>query len=103
MAAKLAAASYIYLVLVLLSTINHTRFKLNSVSQNDVSIVIKNLCNDKANLHGDIPAQVLKLSLDSYIPELTKIINNCFQNGSFLNELKHWLKSYQYLKKVTPY
>ena len=70
------------------STINHTQFKLNSVSQNDVSIVIKNLCNDKANLHGDIPAQVLKLSLDSYIPELTKIINNCFQNGSFPNELK---------------
>ena len=41
-------------------------------------LLLKNLCNNKANLHGDIPAQVLKLSLDSYIPELTKIINNCF-------------------------
>ena len=39
-------------------------------------------------MHGDIPAQVLKLSLDSYIPELTTIINNCFQNGSFPNELQ---------------
>ena len=51
------------------SKIRTTLFQLDRVSQNDVSIVIKNLCNNKANLHGDIPAQILKLSLDSYVSE----------------------------------
>ena len=31
---------------------------------------------------------ILKLSLDCYLPELTKIINNCFENGDFPDELK---------------
>ena len=63
-------------------------FDLANVSENDVEKVIKNLPNDKANLYGDIPTKILKLSLESYLPELTKIINDCFQNGNFPNELK---------------
>ena len=50
--------------------------------------VIQNLSNNKANLLGDIPSKILKLSLDCYLPELTKIINNCFENGDFPDELK---------------
>ena len=37
---------------------------------------------------GSIPANILKLSLESYLPKLTKIINDCFQNSSFPDELK---------------
>ena len=69
-----------------------TCFQFVTVSQNDVKIVIKNLCirtcNNKANLVGSIPANILKLSQDSYLPKLTQIINDCFQNGSFPDELK---------------
>ena len=34
-------------------------FNLFTVSQNDVKNVIKNLCNNKANLIGSIPAKKL--------------------------------------------
>ena len=46
--------------------------------------MLKAYLTNKANLHGDIPAKIFKL----YISELTKIINDCFQNGNFPNELK---------------
>ena len=70
------------------STWNSTYFQFVTVSQNDVKNVIKNLCNNKENLTGSIPANILKLSLESYLPKLTKIINDCFQNGCFPDELK---------------
>ena len=70
------------------STWNSTCFQFVTVSENDVKTVIKNLCNNKANLIGSIPANILKLSLESYLPKLTKIINDCFQNGCFPDELK---------------
>ena len=63
-------------------------FHFATVSQQEVKTVIQNLSNNKANLLGDIPSKTLKLSLDCYLPELTKIINNCFENGDFPNELK---------------
>ena len=65
------------------STWNSTCFQFVTVSQNDVKNVIKNLCNNKANLIGSIPANILKLSLESYLPKLTKIINDCFQKWLF--------------------
>ena len=70
------------------STWNSTCFQFVTVSENDVKTVIQNLCNNKANLIGSIPANILKLSLESYLPKLTKIINDCFQNGCFPDELK---------------
>ena len=70
------------------TTSKNTHFDLATVSENDVEKVIKNLPNDKANLYGDITTKILKLSLESNLPEVTKIINDCFQNGNFPNRLK---------------
>ena len=66
------------------STWNSTCFKFVTASQNDVNNIFKNLCNNKTNLLGGIPANILKLSLESYLPKLIKIINDCFQNGKRL-------------------
>ena len=48
------------------STWNSTCFQFVTVSENDVKTVIQNLCNNKANLIGSIPANILKLSLESF-------------------------------------
>ena len=63
-------------------------FHFATVSQQEVKTVIQNISNNKANLLGDIPSKNLKFSLDCYLPELTKIINNCFEKGDFHDEVK---------------
>ena len=40
------------------------------------------------NLNIDIPAKILKKSLDIYIKGITFIINDCIENGIFLDDLK---------------
>ena len=70
------------------STWNSTCFQFVTVSQNDVKNVIKNLFNNKANLLGGIPGKILKLALESYLPKLTKLINDYFENRSFPDDLK---------------
>ena len=47
-----------------------------------------NLSTKKATKNGDIPAKILKKSLDIYIKEIRFIINDCIENGIFLDDLK---------------
>ena len=49
---------------------------------------IYNLDDPKVTQCGDIPAKILRESIDIYLVELTNIINSSFQNGCFLEELK---------------
>ena len=70
------------------------QFKFHSVSENEVTKVILNLEEKKANLTGDIPAGILKGCVDSYIPIITKILNISLERGCFPNQLK--------LAEVTP-
>ena len=47
-----------------------------------------NLSSKEATRKGDIPAKILKDSLSAHTKELRTIINNCFKDGMFPNELK---------------
>ena len=48
-----------------------------------VSKEILNLSSKEATKNGDISAKILKKSLSIYIKEITFIINDCIENGSF--------------------
>ena len=47
-----------------------------------------NLSSKKATKNGDIPAKILKESVDIYIKEIAFIINDCIENGIFPDDLK---------------
>ena len=49
---------------------------------------ILNLNNKKATREGDIPVNLLKGSIDTYLPVLTEIINSSFEQNEFPNELE---------------
>ena len=53
-----------------------------------------NLNSKKAICHGAIPAEILKQFCDSYLPKITKLINESFTEGTFPSKLK--------LAEVTP-
>ena len=55
----------------------------NSVSELDVKKEILNLSSKKATGKGDIPAKILKNSINVYLSELTILINNCLKKGVF--------------------
>ena len=63
----------------------HSYSKLNfsKVTESEVSKEILNLSSKEATKNGDIPAKILKKSLSIYIKEITFIINDCIENGSF--------------------
>ena len=62
--------------------------------EKEVKREIMNLNSKKATCQGAIPAKILKQFCDSYIPIITKIINENITEGTFLSELK--------LTEVTP-
>ena len=62
--------------------------KFNSVSELDVKKEILNLSCKKATRKGDIPAKILKNSINTYLSELTTLINNCLKEGVFPDDLK---------------
>ena len=62
--------------------------KFNSVSELDVKKEILNLSSKKATRKGDIPAKILKNSINAYLSELTILINNCLKEGVFPDDLK---------------
>ena len=62
--------------------------KFNSVSELDVKKEILNLSSKKATRKGDIPAKILKNSINTYLSELTILINNCLKEGVFPDDLK---------------
>ena len=68
----------------------HSRssLKFNSVIEFDVKREILNLSSEKAARKGDIPAEILKNSVNTYLSELTILINNCLKNGVFPDDLK---------------
>ena len=43
---------------------------------------------NKATRKGDIPAKILKSSINAYLSELTILINNCLKKGVFPDDLK---------------
>ena len=59
-----------------------------TVSGSEVRKEILNLSSKKATKNGDIPAKILKKSVDIYIKEITFIINDCIENGIFPDNLK---------------
>ena len=58
------------------------------VHEEEVKRGIMNLNSKKATCHGAIPAQILKQFCHSYLPILSKIINESITEGTFLSELK---------------
>ena len=68
----------------------HSKSTLNfsKVTVGEIKKEILNLSSKKATKNGDIPAKILKKSVDIYIKEITFIINDCIENGIFLDDLK---------------
>ena len=62
--------------------------KFNSVSELDVKKEILNLSFKKATRKGDIPAKILKNSINAYLSELIILINNCLKKRVFPDDLK---------------
>ena len=62
--------------------------KLHSVRKLDIKKEILNLSPKKATRQGDIPAKILKNSINIYLSELTVLINNCLKKGIFPDGLK---------------
>ena len=62
--------------------------KLNSVSELDVKKEILNLSSKKATRKDNIPAKILKNSINAYLSELKILINNCVEKGVFPYDLE---------------
>ena len=65
------------------STLNFLKVTISEVRKE-----ILNLSFKKAAKNGDIPAKILKKSVDIYIKEIRFIINDCIENGIFPDDLK---------------
>ena len=63
-------------------------FHIQRISSNELKKEILNLNNKKATKQGDIPVNLLKESIDTYLTLLTEIINSSFEQNEFPNELK---------------
>ena len=64
-------------------------FTFNLVSSDEIKQEILNLDNKKASRgEGDIPVNILKDAIDTYLPILTKVINSSIEQNKFPNELK---------------
>ena len=57
------------------------KFSSHPVSEGLVRKIILNLDGSTATPIGDIPADMLKSTVDMHLPFITKIINNAFENG----------------------
>ena len=62
---------------------SYSTLKFSRVTESEVRKEILNLSTKKATKNGDIPAKILKKSVDIYIKEITFIINDCIENGIF--------------------
>ena len=69
-------------------------FDFKKVHEKEVKRKIMNLKSEKATNHGAIPPKILKQFCDSYLPIITKIINESITEQTFPSELK--------LAEVTP-
>lgn len=64
-------------------------FEFNTVTPSKISKVLANLKNKRAAGWDDIPVQVLKNATESISEPLSLIINQCFHEGIFPNQLKY--------------
>ena len=63
-------------------------FHFQRISSNELKKEILNRNNKKATREGDIPVNLLKGSIDTYLLAFTEIINCSFEQNEFPNELK---------------
>ena len=56
-------------------------FTFNLVSPDEIKREILNLNNKKASREGDIPVNILKDAIDTYLPILTKVINSSIEQN----------------------
>ena len=63
-------------------------FSFHEITGDEIRKEISKLDGSKATLVGDIPAEMLKPTIDVHFSLLTKIINSSIQNGCFPDELK---------------
>ena len=67
---------------------SYSTLNFSKVTEGKVRKEIMNLSTKKATKNGDIPAKILKKSVDVYIKEITFIINACIEQGIFPDNLK---------------
>ena len=67
---------------------SYNTLNFSKVTESEVKKEILNLSTKKATKNGDIPAKILKKSVDIYIKEITFIINDCIEKGIFPDDLK---------------
>ena len=63
-------------------------FSFHEITEDEIRKEISKLDGSKATPVGDIPAEMLKPTIDVHFSLLTKIINSSIQNGCFPDELK---------------
>jgi exonuclease III len=66
----------------------NSQFSFKTVSESDVSKIIKNLKNKKSMGHDNISSILLKIGSEFLISPITKTINQSLTNGHFPNKLK---------------
>ena len=67
---------------------SYSTLNFSKVTESEVRKEILNLSTKKATKNGDIPAKILKTSVNIYIKEITFIINDCLEKGIFPDDLK---------------
>ena len=63
-------------------------FSFHEITQDEIRKKISKLDGSKASPVGDILAEMLKSTIDTYVSYLTKIFNSSIRNGSFPDKLK---------------
>ena len=66
----------------------YNTLNFSKVTESEVRKEILNLSTKKATKNGDIPAKILKKSVDIYIKEIAFIISDCNEKGIFPDDLK---------------
>ena len=68
--------------------ISYSTLNFSKVTESEVRKEILNLSTKKPTKIDDIPAKILKKSVDIYIKEIAFIINDCIEKGIFPDDLK---------------
>ena len=63
-------------------------FSFREITEDEIRKEISKLDRSKATPVDDIPAEMLKSTIDVHVSLITKIINSSFPNGCFPDELK---------------
>ena len=67
---------------------SYSTLNFSKVTESEVRKEILNLSTKKATKNGDIPAKILKKSVEIYIKEITFIINDSLEKAIFPDNLK---------------